>query len=79
MIIDKIFSNTYITKKEKLALKLRYGFYGTVYNYEQIGKIIKVSKERIRQIEKQAIRKLRFDQNIKLYAGSEMGFGLRRI
>jgi predicted nuclease of restriction endonuclease-like RecB superfamily len=28
MIIDKIFSNTYITKKEKLALKLRYGFYG---------------------------------------------------
>lgn len=75
----KIFDDSALKEREKEIIKLRYGFYGTVYNYEQIGKIIKLSKERIRQIEKQAIRKLRFDQNIKVYAGSEMGFRFRRI
>ena len=75
----KLFDNSILNDREKEIIKLRYGFYGSVYNYEEIGKIIKVSKERIRQIEKHAIRKLRFDKNIKEYAGSEMRFGFRKI
>ena len=77
---NKLFMNCpYLNEREREILKYRYGFYGVPYNYENISKIIKVSRERIRQIEKSAIRKLRFDENIKNYAGFEMRFGIRKI
>lgn len=77
---NKLFMNCpYLNEREREILKYRYGFYGVPYNYENISKIIKVSRERIRQIEKAAIRKLRFDENIKNYAGFEMRFGIRKI
>ena len=73
---DLFINCPYITDREREILKYRYGFYGKTYNLDEISKIIKVSRERIRQIEKAAIRKLRFDPRIKDYAGFEMRFGI---
>ena len=66
----------YINDREREILKYRYGFYGKAHNYDEISKVIKVSRERIRQIEKAAIRKLRYDSSIKEYVGIEMRFGI---
>ena len=69
----------YLNEREREILIYRYGFNGKCHNYEEISKIVKVSKERVRQIEKSAIRKLRFDSDIKNYAGFERKFGIRKI
>ena len=46
--------------RERLLLRLRFGMEdGTCYSLEAIGKKLEVSKERARQLEKQAIEKLR--------------------
>ena len=76
----QLFMNSpYLNEREREILIYRYGFNGKCHNYEQISKIVNVSKERVRQIEKSAIRKLRVDANIKNYAGFEMKFGIRKI
>jgi RNA polymerase primary sigma factor len=48
-----------LTYREREIIKLRYGL-GDGYSYtlEEVGHIFKVTRERIRQIEKKAIRKL---------------------
>ena len=45
--------------REREIIKLRYGI-GTGYTYtlEEVGRIFKVTRERVRQIEAKAIRKL---------------------
>lgn len=49
-----------LPEREKLLLRLRFGMEdGTCYSLEAIGKRMEVSKERARQLEKQAIEKLR--------------------
>lgn len=49
-----------LTKKEQLVVSLRFGLNGTEpKTLEEIGKIYRVSKGRIRQIEAKALRKLR--------------------
>ncbi|MFA5793862.1 MAG: RNA polymerase sigma factor RpoD [Candidatus Brocadiia bacterium] len=52
--------------REREILKLRYGI-GTGYNYtlEEVGKIFKVTRERVRQIEAKAIRKLQHPTRIR--------------
>jgi len=48
-----------LTFREREIIKLRYGI-GDVYTYtlEDVGRIFKVTRERIRQIEAKAVRKL---------------------
>ena len=46
-------------EREALVLKLRYGLYdGKTYTLEEIGQRLQITRERIRQIEKKALRKL---------------------
>lgn len=53
----------YLTDKEERILKLRYGWDdGHPMTLEQIGKIFNITRERIRQIEAKALRKLRSPQ-----------------
>ena len=48
-----------LTYREKEIIKLRYGIGdGYTYTLEEVGKIFKVTRERVRQVEAKAIRKL---------------------
>ena len=48
-----------LTNRQQQVLHLRFGMAdGTCYSFEKIGAILGISKERARQIEKQAIEKL---------------------
>jgi len=56
--LEEAFSG--LSLREKGVLKLRYGLIdGSFYTLEEIGKRFGLTRERIRQIEKQALRKLR--------------------
>ena len=56
--IDQVLKT--LTYREREIIKLRYGL-GDGYSYtlEEVGHIFKVTRERIRQIEAKALRKLR--------------------
>ena len=48
-----------LTYREREIIKLRYGIGdGYTYTLEEVGKIFKVTRERVRQVEAKAIRKL---------------------
>ncbi|MCK4909200.1 MAG: sigma-70 family RNA polymerase sigma factor, partial [Planctomycetes bacterium] len=48
-----------LTFREREIIKLRYGIgAGYTYTLEEVGKIFKVTRERVRQIESKAVRKL---------------------
>jgi len=48
-----------LTYREREIIKLRYGLGdGYTYTLEEVGKIFKVTRERVRQIEAKAVRKL---------------------
>lgn len=53
--------DTFLTKKENLVIRMRFGFdnNGTPQTLEEIGNYFGVTRERIRQIERKAIMKLR--------------------
>ena len=52
--------DTKLTPRESKILKLRYGFEGDPLSLEQIGAMFDVGRERVRQIEAKALRKLRY-------------------
>lgn len=52
-----------LTSKEADVIKLRYGYYGEARTLEEVGKEFGVTRERIRQIEAKALRKLRHPSN----------------
>ncbi|MBR1685994.1 MAG: RNA polymerase sigma factor RpoD [Clostridia bacterium] len=59
-VLDKL------TDREKKVICLRYGLDGgKSYTLEEVGEIFKVTRERIRQIEAKALRKLRSDRTIR--------------
>ncbi len=55
-----------LTPREERVLRLRFGFDGEDLTFEQIGNMFGVSRERIREIEAKAIRKLRHPANTKM-------------
>ncbi len=55
-----------LTPREATVLRLRFGFEGgRCYTLEEVGKIFNVTRERIRQIEAKALRKLRHPSRSK--------------
>ena len=59
-----------LTEREKKVICLRYGLDGgKSYTLEEVGEIFKVTRERIRQIEAKALRKLRTNRQIKNLRG----------
>ena len=56
-----------LIEREVLVLRMRFGMHdGQLYTLEQVGNILGVTRERIRQIESKAIRKLRHCSRAKL-------------
>jgi RNA polymerase primary sigma factor len=52
--------------REREILKLRYGLAdGYAYTLEEVGKIFQVTRERVRQIESKAVKKLQHPQRSK--------------
>jgi len=58
--IKEVFAISSLTDREKEVLYYRFGFYNNrTYTLEEVGTIFNVTRERIRQIETKALRKLR--------------------
>lgn len=56
-----------LSEREAFVLRMRFGMHdGQLYTLEQVGNILGVTRERIRQIESKAIRKLRHCSRAKL-------------
>lgn len=54
-----------LTLREEAVLRLRYGFNGPEQTLEQVGKEFNITRERVRQIEVKALRKLRHPSRSK--------------
>ena len=59
-LFDIFTSKTNLTPKQLEVIKYRYGLYGKVYTYTEIGNILGVSLERVRQIEGRYLRGIRY-------------------
>ena len=70
-----VFESDILTPREAVVLKYRFGFInGKIYTLEEVGKIFHVTRERIRQIEVKALRKLKKNYKVKQY-GEEVVSG----
>jgi len=59
-----------LTYREREIIKLRYGIGdGYTYTLEEVGRIFKVTRERVRQVEAKAIRKLQHPVRARKLAG----------
>ncbi|MDO4557807.1 MAG: sigma-70 family RNA polymerase sigma factor, partial [Planctomycetia bacterium] len=59
-----------LTEREREIIRLRYGL-GDGYSYtlEEVGRIFRITRERVRQIEAKAVKKLQSPQRTKLLTG----------
>ena len=63
-----VFDKSPLTEREKMVLKCRFGIdMPRRYTLEEIGKMMGVTRERVRQIEAKAIRRLRSNREIKSF------------
>lgn len=63
---DYVFNYPYLTDREKLVLSYRFGFEdGQIHTLDDVGQVIGVTRERIRQIENKAIRSLRTSPTLR--------------
>ncbi|MHC4469978.1 MAG: RNA polymerase sigma factor RpoD, partial [Planctomycetota bacterium] len=74
--IEKVLQT--LTFREREIIKLRYGIGdGYTYTLEEVGKIFKVTRERVRQIEAKAVRKLQHPVRARKLEGFLDSAGLR--
>ncbi|OHE89724.1 MAG: hypothetical protein A3G75_13515 [Verrucomicrobia bacterium RIFCSPLOWO2_12_FULL_64_8] len=66
--LDKVLET--LTFREREIIKLRYGIGdGYTYTLEEVGRIFKVTRERVRQIEAKAVRKLQHPVRSRMLEG----------
>ena len=66
----EIFNSCDLTDKEKSVLRNRYGLDGSERKtLEEISQEMDITRERVRQIEASALRKLRLNPQIRMLAG----------
>ncbi|MCA8999179.1 MAG: sigma-70 family RNA polymerase sigma factor, partial [Planctomycetaceae bacterium] len=66
--IDQVLKT--LTYREREIIKLRYGLGdGYTYTLEEVGRIFQVTRERVRQIEAKAVRKLQHPARSKQLQG----------
>lgn len=53
-----------LSPREEVVIRKRYGIGGNDYTFEEVGQLLGVTRERIRQIEKKAIKKLRLMKDL---------------
>ena len=71
----KVFFSVNLTPKEREILLLRNGYYNNrIYTLGEIGAKYKITRERVRQIEAKALRKLRFNTEIKKFANNRKSY-----
>ncbi len=76
-----VFDRSPLTVREKMVLKYRFGIdMSRSYTLEEIGKILGITRERVRQIESKALRRLRLNRKIKSFdlESAELGMKLVR-
>jgi RNA polymerase primary sigma factor len=56
----------FLDERERQILKMRYGFDGKEYTLEEVGRMFNITRERVRQIEAKAIRRLRSPEALKI-------------
>jgi len=56
----------FLDEREREILKMRYGLDGKEYTLEEVGRIFKITRERVRQIEAKALRRLRSPEALKI-------------
>jgi RNA polymerase primary sigma factor len=67
-----------LTFREREIIKLRYGIGdGYTYTLEEVGRIFRVTRERVRQIEAKAVRKLQHPVRARKLEGFLEGAGER--
>lgn len=66
--VIEAFKNCDLNDREKEILRCRFGLYGKIYTLEDLGKRFNITRERIRQIEAKALKKLRDDKRIRSLA-----------
>lgn len=59
VLVESIFTSAKLTDKEEFVIKARNGFFDQIYTLESIGQKMGVTRERVRQIEIRALRKLK--------------------
>ena len=68
-----------LTYREREIIKLRYGLGdGYTYTLEEVGRIFKVTRERVRQIEAKAVRKLQHPVRSRQLEGFLDGWAIRK-
>lgn len=58
-VINKFFNSSFVTDKEKMVIKMRYGFFGKLYKIREISEILGISHQRVSTIEKKVLYKFR--------------------
>ncbi len=66
--IKRLIDTTNMDEKHRQVVYYRFGFYGRIYKLEEIGQMMGVTRERIRQMENKALHKIRSNPLIKNYA-----------
>ena len=73
-LASELINSSKLSEKEREILKLRFGFYGQTKTLEEIGRHYNLSRERIRQIERLALKKL-----LKVYSSKRFKNLSRRL